>query len=72
MNPAAARAVAEHCYRTLARVNGEIDVELEAFRTLRNGQELQEVAVDERSLGIVNNWLAYIEEALEEADEEEF
>lgn len=42
----AAQAVAEHYYFMLARVNSEIDAELEAFRTLRNGQELQEVAVD--------------------------
>ena len=68
----AARAIAEHCYLTLARVNGEIDAELKAFRTWRNEQELQEVIVQERYLGVIDKWLDYIDEALEEADKKNF
>ena len=68
----AARAITKHCYLTLARVNGEIDAELKAYRTLQNGQELQEVIVQERYLGVIDKWLNYIDKALEEADRGEF
>jgi hypothetical protein len=72
MDIAAAREIIEHRYLTLARVNGEIDTELEALRTLRDGQELQGVRVQERYLGVIDKWIDYAETALEEADEEEF
>jgi hypothetical protein len=72
MNATAARRVAEHRYLTLARANGEIDDELEAFQTLRNGERLQEIEVDERDQGAVDDLITYVEEALEEAGDEEY
>ena len=41
---------------------------MEAERTLRNGQMLQEVSVDEKSLRCIDKWIEYADEALEEAD----
>ena len=69
MDTAVIREIARHRYLTLARVNGKIDTELEAFRTLRDGQELQEVVrVQERYLGVIDKWIGYAETALEEAN----
>jgi FMN phosphatase YigB (HAD superfamily) len=72
MDIAAAREVARHRYLTLARVNGEIDTELETFRTLRDRQELQGVRVQERYLGVIDKWIGYAETALEEANRKDF
>ena len=68
MDPAVIREIARHRYLTLARVNGKIDTELEAFRTLQDGQELQEVRVQKRYLGVIDKWIDYAETALEEAN----
>jgi hypothetical protein len=69
---AARRRIAEHRYWTLARANGEIDDKLEAFQTLRGGERLQEIEVDERYQEVVDDLITYVEEALEEAGDEEY
>ena len=63
-----ARAIARHRYLTLIIADHEITSELEAARTLRDGQVLQEVRVNGRSLCQIDQWISYAEDALEEAD----
>ena len=55
MNFEAAQNIALHCYITLARANGKIDAKIKAARTLRDGQELQEIEVDKESLDVIDN-----------------
>lgn len=72
MDATTARRRAEHRYLTLARANGEIDDELEAFQTLRDGERLQEIEVDKRNQRTVDDLITYVEEALGEAGDEEY
>ena len=72
MDATTARRRAEHRYLTLARANGEIDDELEAFQTLRDGERLQEIEVDKRNQRTIDDLITYVEEALEEAGDKEY
>ena len=68
MNFAALRAIARHRFLMLIIAEQEITSRIEAERTLRDGQMLQEVRVDEKSLCCIDKWIEYANEALEEAD----
>ena len=52
--------------------NARIEAEIEVTTTLQNGQRLEVVTIAEEYLGEVDNCLNYVEEALEEAEKEEY
>ena len=68
MNFAALRAIARHRFLMLIIAEQEITLRIEAERTLRDGQMLQEVSVDKKSLRCIDKWIEYADEAIEEAD----
>lgn len=60
--------ILNHRANTLYSVNQQLETEKEAARTLRNGQLLWPVRVQEDLLNVIDGWITYADDSLEEAN----
>jgi hypothetical protein len=63
------QTISTHWTNTIYSANRQLALEKEAARTLRNGQTLWPVRVQEDCLGVIDHWLMYADDALEEAND---
>src|SRR5277367_1889186 len=63
------QTVSTHWTNTIYSANRQLELEKEAARTLHNGQALWPVRVQEDCLGVIDHWLTYADDALEEAND---
>ena len=71
MNITVAPHITIHRYITLAQVNSKVNAEIAVIKTWQNRLKLQEVEIDEEHLGIIDSWLDYVEDVLEEANRQD-